>query len=812
VKEAGLKKVEIYALQLYTGPMYSKYNAVLRGFPEHMFEGLNGNKYATTITCIVSGIIKLSKLMVLPQDRIVYRGLGSLELPPEFKYKDSKGIRGGVEYALMSTSLDKQVALRYADVSPDLTPTLLEIRIGAVSRGASIRFLSQYPMESEILYPPMSYLEVDGRTRVETIEDGRMVRVIPLEVNANVFSSTIDQIVTRRKSLHISTVEHTIHEIRNALAELLEGGDTQERLLTCPYTARGLHHVNLAGSIVREAEYTLEQHRDKRSAEWYNDERNYDSAVKEAMELMPAALRKFQFWIENPRSHAEVLSKKSLRWISRRKMSDLNRMLEDEIEAQKNPQSRSFVNRRNSQGSNLPQRFTRRFSGGTAIMISESEMGAKEMALELCRMRGAVVKEVDELDVAGDPPLLVAASMGDIVSLRLLVVAGSDIDARSSKDGGTALHMAAFMGFCDCVKFLVEAGADVTARTILQETVFYVAAQNGHLSVLQYLLVVKGEEVAKSVAMVRTTYGWSCAYVAAWNGHEHALRLLIGLGGSELLDGTTGMGWTAAHGAALNGYSNALEALENLGGKKALLAKTPNGSLCSMMACEKGHAEVLLTLMRICGDDFPQFVALNNDGWGCGHEAASAGHWGALQVLITRGGRDLVMEAKNGVTLLVAAVVSKEVCKILLSGYSSSLSKAVVLAKEQLKKETRRLSVENTFIQEVPDNELVQTGVIPQGQGNVGLLWGNEGCRNVCMELVDGIAGRELLAVELAEGETILHGLIEMGNEGVEIAEQLASWGGGEGARLLEAAKKDEAAAMEVCFRPTKSNGQVSEI
>ena len=46
------------------GPMYCKYNAVLRDFPQSMVDGLKGNKYATTLHLIVSGVIKLSRCVV----------------------------------------------------------------------------------------------------------------------------------------------------------------------------------------------------------------------------------------------------------------------------------------------------------------------------------------------------------------------------------------------------------------------------------------------------------------------------------------------------------------------------------------------------------------------------------------------------------------------------------------------------------------------------------------------------------------------------------------------------------------------------
>ena len=70
---------EFVGARLYTGPMYLKYNAVLRGLQfkdtdwGEAFEDLClGNKYTTTLHCINSVIIKLSKLAKAAK---VYRGL-----------------------------------------------------------------------------------------------------------------------------------------------------------------------------------------------------------------------------------------------------------------------------------------------------------------------------------------------------------------------------------------------------------------------------------------------------------------------------------------------------------------------------------------------------------------------------------------------------------------------------------------------------------------------------------------------------------------------------------------------------------------
>ena len=85
-----------------------------------------------------------------------------------------------------------KVALQYAG---DSLPIVFEISLGAIDRGASLKFLSQYPGEEEILLPPRSYLEVVGSlSRQEADENGRLIRIISLKANANMSSSTIEEV------------------------------------------------------------------------------------------------------------------------------------------------------------------------------------------------------------------------------------------------------------------------------------------------------------------------------------------------------------------------------------------------------------------------------------------------------------------------------------------------------------------------------------------------------------------------------------------------------------------------------------------
>ena len=64
--------------------------------------------------------------------------------------------KGGTEFACLSTSASKDVAVNFA-VSE--LPLVFKFETtDFTSRGADISFLSVYPSEQEALYPPLTYL------------------------------------------------------------------------------------------------------------------------------------------------------------------------------------------------------------------------------------------------------------------------------------------------------------------------------------------------------------------------------------------------------------------------------------------------------------------------------------------------------------------------------------------------------------------------------------------------------------------------------------------------------------------------------
>ena len=89
--------------------------------------------------------------------------------------------QGGTELAFMSTTTDLRVAVRA------LSRHSLLLKIVApsfMSLGADLQWLSAFPDEAEVLFPPLTFLQPTGRTdSVDAVDcDGNPVTFTVVEV------------------------------------------------------------------------------------------------------------------------------------------------------------------------------------------------------------------------------------------------------------------------------------------------------------------------------------------------------------------------------------------------------------------------------------------------------------------------------------------------------------------------------------------------------------------------------------------------------------------------------------------------------
>ena len=120
---------------------------------------------------------------------------------------------GGVETGFMSTTTDWHVANDFAtrgvSRSSDKCSMLFQIKMGMVDRGASVVWVSQFPTENEILFAPLTGLEVISEPWLE----GSTI-MISLRISTNTRDLTIDEVIGKMKRSHIDLIRYIIDDLQ----------------------------------------------------------------------------------------------------------------------------------------------------------------------------------------------------------------------------------------------------------------------------------------------------------------------------------------------------------------------------------------------------------------------------------------------------------------------------------------------------------------------------------------------------------------------------------------------------------------------
>ena len=163
--------------------------------------------------------------------------------------------------------------------------------------------------------------------------------------------------------------------------------------------------------------------------------------------------------------------------------------------------------------------------------------------IDLLLKAGASVKMAEAKLPDGQTLLMHAARTGNVASLKALLAAGSNLNARETRTGTTAVIWAATTNRGDAIRVLAEAGADLD---VLSKVTSYPHTQNG--------VLLSGLEEGYSYVgqTVLPRGGWSAAMYAAREGAVAATRALAESGAN--LDLADPEGTTALIVAIINGH------------------------------------------------------------------------------------------------------------------------------------------------------------------------------------------------------------------------------------------------------------------
>lgn len=169
---ARLDEAHIVALRAYTTAAYKVINGPLRDV-----ESCEPHPFPVTIAFLREAISKLRAVGAhedmqegKTETRLdLWRGMRDTEVTESFTQ------HGGTELAPMSTTTKLEVAMQYSMAATSL---FFKLRTDSfMQRGASIQFLSAFPAEEEVLFPPLTFLKPTGK-KLSLLHKSRMIMVV----------------------------------------------------------------------------------------------------------------------------------------------------------------------------------------------------------------------------------------------------------------------------------------------------------------------------------------------------------------------------------------------------------------------------------------------------------------------------------------------------------------------------------------------------------------------------------------------------------------------------------------------------------
>jgi hypothetical protein len=303
------------------------------------------------------------------------------------------------------------------------------VRPAAVDHGGDISEYSQFPGEREYLWNPCSLLESNGEPFLEVTRHG-IVTIIPVRMNNNVKTMTVEQLLEQKKRMHISGFEFLLNEVKFELARVTEERVARGKAAADQSAGVGLLQWIVEG-IVEECQATLQRHRDVAPLDYIDDE-VFRRLVIEMLESKSHALSKVR------------LCREALKHMGGDGLTPLM------LAAGKGDAGR--VKELVLQGADV--NATNR-SQRTAL----HEASGPDVIRTLLDCKATV----NARDSAGRTALHTAAEQGRADAVRILVEWKAVLDTQDLR-GRSGLHCAAEKGHGELVRLLVEAKADFNAE------------------------------------------------------------------------------------------------------------------------------------------------------------------------------------------------------------------------------------------------------------------------------------------------------------------------------------------------------------
>ena len=368
---------------------------------------------------------------------------------------------------------------------------------------------------------PCSFIQPAGDRRLHVTADG-VVAEVPVKINANLRTSTVEELVGQKRSMHLATFRFLVDEVRRDLERLAAECDAESRLRVdvdrSKPEGQGYSVKVILDGIVGQCRTIYKRH-EGTSAARIADNDIYRSLVAEMLDCKLHSISKMRWWLEDRRLGVRDLSVSGAKYSTDRadELRDAHRGY-IEFLTQSLPAvgaARGAVVRPTGPPLLVARPDTHLWPGVRAAA-----------ALKLCKIKGLIRERADEANELGETPLQRAASEGETEQvLRLLVDARADVDARNARrSGATALFLAAQRDDGGMIRALRGLGADLESRANGILTPLMIAASGGSDEAIKALVELRADVNASPV------YRQSALRSAVTYGHPGTARLLRELG------------------------------------------------------------------------------------------------------------------------------------------------------------------------------------------------------------------------------------------------------------------------------------------
>jgi ankyrin repeat protein len=515
-----------------------------------------------------------------------------MKLPDQFYKRVGKELfKGFVEWGFMSTTSNKSIAIMYTGIAKGkMLPTLLQITPAAIDHGADISKFSQFPSEKEFLWNPCSLLEPCAESFFEVTADG-IVSVIPVRMNMNVKTMTLNEIRDQKRKMHLTSFEYMLGDIRQILSSMSKDPSMPSRLKQDP-TSEMISIKDFVSNIVDECDQVFQKHKSYPSKEYVNDTL-FRGLVVEMLETKTMAISKFEFYKQDKGQWLESLIESKLRIAHRARIDYME-----------------------------------------TLMLGKQGEDRKKIALDLCRLKGLLIESINEENEIGESRIEQAAADGaDARTLKLLVYAGIEVEGEA---GRMSVVKAAQAGHTSTVRALSSLGAGIDGEIQMgNESISAVeaAAAGGHTATLQELFEMHADFSSKQISERAAKGGHTetihflrslgvemdpkqCITLAARFGHTATVMSIYFIFKDELLTQASGsdtdgdaMMQEAIKCAALGGFEDTVRVLHALGGKIDFYSEEDldesksgqdfkSGTPLSL-AARKGHSKMVRLLLEL---------------------------------------------------------------------------------------------------------------------------------------------------------------------------------------------------------------------